>query len=61
MQQMMQKERSSVERRTADGNYIAYACGPIIARPRYINEAIELELVDFKREIESKFASSIMN
>ena len=28
---------------------------------RYYNEAIELELVLFKREIETKFAASAMN
>ena len=30
-------------------------------KPRYINEAIELELVLFKREIEEKFAKSLVN
>jgi hypothetical protein len=35
MQAFMQKkerEAQSVERRAANGNYIAYACGPIIGR-----------------------------
>jgi hypothetical protein len=44
-----------MERRAANGNYVSYACGPL-RRPRYINEKIELELVEFKREIEEKFA-----
>ncbi len=59
----MKKEREalSVERRAANGNYVAYACGPIIGRNRYINERIELELVEFKREIEDKFARSAVN
>ena len=33
------------------------ACGPL-KRKRYINPKIELELVDFKKEIEEKFAKS---
>lgn len=55
------KQERSVERRAANGNYIAYACGPLVGRPRYINERIELELVDFKKEIEDKFAKSRVN
>jgi len=58
--QKIKKERS-VERRAVNGNYVAYACGPIIGRPRYINERIELELVEFKKEIEDKFARSQVN
>lgn len=53
------RERS-VERRAANGNYVAYACGPL-NRKRYINERIEIELVDFKQEIEEKFAKSKVN
>jgi len=33
------------------------ACGPL-KRKRYINPKIELELVDFKKEIEEKFEKS---
>ena len=40
-----------------NGNIIAYACGPL-KRKRYINPKIEAELVDFKKEIEEKFAKS---
>ena len=60
----------SLERRAANGNYVrtefsykyqvCYACGPL-RRPRYINEKIELELIEFKKEIEEKFAKSTMN
>ena len=50
----------SVERRAANGNYIAYACGTL-KRPRYINEKIEQELVEFKIEIEERFAASKVN
>ena len=50
-----------MERRAANGNYIAYACGPLIGRYRYINERIELELIDFKIEIEEKFQKSKVN
>ncbi len=32
-----------------------------MGRSRYINERIELELIDFKREIEEKFSSSAVN
>lgn len=45
------------EQRTSQGNIIALACGPL-KRKRYINPKIELELVDFKKEIEEKFAKS---
>lgn len=54
------RERS-LERRSANGNYVAFACGPILGRQRYINERIELELLDFKLEIEEKFAKSKVN
>ena len=47
-----------VEKRTSKGNIIAYACGPLRKKGRYINPKIELELVDFKKEIEEKFAKS---
>jgi len=33
------------------------ACGPL-KKKRYINPKIELELIDFKKEIEEKFAKS---
>ena len=32
-----------------------------LLRPKYVNEAIELELIIFKREIEEKFAKSKVN
>ena len=56
------KERDcfSVERRVASGNYLGFACGPL-RRPRYINERIELELVEFKQEIEERFEASKVN
>ena len=44
---------------TANGNIIALACGPL-KNKRYINPKIELELVDFKKEIEEKFAKSAL-
>ena len=39
------------EQRTSKGNIIALACGPL-RKKRYINPKIEVELVDFKKEIE---------
>lgn len=45
------------EQRTSQGNIIALACGPL-KRKRYINPKIELELIDFKKEIEEKFGKS---
>lgn len=42
---------------TAEGNIAMLACGPL-KRKRYINPKIEVELVDFKKEIEMKFAKS---
>jgi len=47
------------EQRTSQGNIIALACGPL-KRRRYINQKIELELIDFKKEIEEKFAKSAL-
>ena len=49
-----------MERRAANGNYVSYACGPL-RRPRYINEKIEQELIEFKKEIEEKFEASKVN
>ena len=49
-----------MERRAANGNYIAYACGPL-KRPRYINEKIEQELIEFKVEIEERYEKSEVN
>ena len=48
---------TTIEHRTSQGNIIALACGPL-TKPRYINPKIEAELVDFKKEIEEKFAKS---
>ena len=45
------------EQRASNGNIIALACGPL-RKKRYINPKIELELVDFKKEIEEKFEKS---
>ena len=45
------------EQRSSNGNIIALACGPL-KKKRYINPKIEAELVDFKKEIEDKFAKS---
>ena len=45
------------EQRTSKGNIVALACGPL-TRKRYINKKIEAELVEFKKEIEEKFAKS---
>ena len=47
------------EQRTSTGNIIALACGPL-RKPRYINEKIEKELVEFKKEIEEKFEKSLL-
>ena len=45
------------EQRTSKGYIIALACGPLKQR-RHINPKIEAELVEFKKEIEGKFAVS---
>lgn len=47
------------DQRTSKGNIVALACGPL-KKKRYINPKIELELVDFKQEIEEKFAKSAL-
>ena len=46
--------------RASNGNIIGLACGPL-TRPRYINDKIELELIEFKKEIEERFAKSETN
>ena len=38
---------------------MAFACGPL-TKPRYINQKIEKELVEFKEEVEAKFNKSDM-
>ena len=48
-----------VDKRTSKGNIIAFACGPL-KKKRYINKKIEVELIDFKKEIEEKFAKSAL-
>lgn len=49
--------QSGQEHRTSKGNIAAYTAGPLKRAP-YRNEKIEAELVDFKKEIEEKFAAS---
>ena len=48
---------ATIEHKTSQGNIIAFACGPL-TKARYINPKIENELIDFKKEIEEKFAKS---
>lgn len=43
----------------SSGNIVANACGPL-KKPRYVNPKIEKELVEFKQEIEDKFAKSAL-
>jgi hypothetical protein len=45
------------EERASNGYIIALACGPL-KKKRYINPKIEVELADFKKEIEQKFQKS---
>ena len=40
-----------------NGNIPAFACGPL-TRERYINERMEIELKNFKFEVESRFKKS---
>jgi hypothetical protein len=46
--------------RASNGNIVGLACGPL-TRPRYINEKIEEELIEFKKEIEERFEASNTN
>ena len=46
--------------KTSSGNIVANACGPL-KKARYVNPKIEKELVEFKQEIEDKFAKSAFN
>ena len=41
----------------SEEDLVAYACGPL-KKPRYINQKIERELEDFKKEVEGKFNRS---
>jgi hypothetical protein len=47
------------EVKTSSGNIVANACGPL-KKPKYVNPKIEKELVEFKQEIEDKFAKSAL-
>ena len=47
------------EQVASNGNIIAYACGPL-KKQRYVNPKIEIELTDFKKEIEEKFEKSLI-
>ena len=51
------RQNREKEQRTSKGNVIGLACGPL-KKKRYINPKIELELIEFKKEIEDKFAKS---
>ena len=57
LRQVDRDKHIGVEKRTSKGNIIALACGPL-RKKRYINPKIEQELVEFKKEIEEKFAKS---
>ena len=46
-----------IEHPASNGCSSVYACGPL-HRQRYINPKLEKELVDFKKEVEGKFAKS---
>lgn len=56
----MKPKWAESERRAANGNFIANSKKPL-EKPKYVNKAIELELLDFKKEIEEKFKASKMN
>ncbi len=51
---LKRKQNNQSEERTPQGYIIALACGPL-KKQRYINNKIEEELKDFKKEIEGKF------
>ena len=53
-------KRSESEPRAENGNIIANS-KKLSLKPTFKNEAIEKELVKFKKEIETKFAKSAMN
>lgn len=55
----MHLEAEIVEERAANGNYIAYACGPL-KKPRHTNPTIEAELQTFRKEIETNYEKSTM-
>ena len=44
-------------RKLSNGNIAAFACGPL-KRERYINPRMEVELVNFKAELEKRFKKS---
>lgn len=49
--------RSMPEKRLSNGNIPCYAWGPL-KQPRYINERMEVELINFKKEVAKRFAKS---
>ena len=51
--------RGMQEKRLSNGNIPCYACG-ILNRPRYINERMEIELYNFKIEVEKRFHKSLI-
>lgn len=55
----VQESSQMEEQRASNGNVIALACGPL-KKQRYINPKIEVELNDFKKEINDKFAKSAL-
>jgi len=50
---------SMIEHPQKNGCDAVFACGPL-NRQRYINPKLEKELVEFKREVEDKFAKSLI-
>lgn len=52
--------RRTMIHRLSNGNIPAYACGPL-KRERYINPKMEIELKNFKKEVEKRFKKSTIN
>lgn len=48
-----------IENILKNGCNAVHACGPL-TRQRYINPKLEKELSDFKKEVEDKFAKSLI-
>ena len=48
--------RARSEKWAKNGNYIANACGNNLISPTFVNDFIEKELQEFKKEIDQKFS-----
>lgn len=59
-EEMVREKWVESEPRALNGNFIGNTRYNLL-QPRKVNQAIEVELMEFKREIEEKFSKSLVN